>query len=189
MRTSLLHGKEMVALASEYSSGPLSMIAVLKNTLEYKDGDDANDYLCGVEFLSRPCGTFNYPFDLALIAHKSCDSDQIYGLVPLKSELVMRDEGPDFYFPLREWTHDDVWDYIELFSVPYQEDRYNRMARTEWEDKTFNSDWVPACIRCIDKRTPGAKVYCPKMKRELVNVSGAAAEFGFAPDYFGEQNK
>jgi len=187
IRVSLRHGKEMVALVSEYASGPLSTIALLKNTIEYKDGEDHRDYLCAVNFLMRPCGTFNYPWDAALVAHKDVDEDQIYGLIPLHSPLVMRDEGPDFLFPLKEWTHDDIWDYTEKFAVPFQADRYDIANRCEWPEKTYNSDWYPTCIRCVDKRTPGAKVFCPKMNRELTNVSGAAAEFGWVPDYFGEK--
>jgi hypothetical protein len=187
IRVSLKHSPKMVALVSEYSIGPITTIAVLKNTIEYQDEDNPNKYLCGVNFLSRPCSTFNYPWDLALIAHKDCDKDEIYGPVPLHSSLVMCDDGPDAYFPLREWTHDDIWDYIETFSVPYQEDRYDLEHRKEWDDKTYNSDWYPTCYRCVDKRIPGETVFCPKMQRDLVNVSGAAAEFGNVPTYFGEK--
>jgi hypothetical protein len=189
IRVSLKTGQEMVALVSEYSSGPRSTIAVLKNTSEFQDGDDSADFLCGVKFLMRPCGTFNYPWDVAFVAHKDCDTDQIYGVIPLHSNIVMRDVGPDFIFPLREWTHDDVWDYTLDHGVPVQTDRYNVSERREWEDKSTNSDWYPCCIRCIDKRTPGKTVFCPKMQCELENVSGSAAEFGFVPDYFGEKNE
>src|SRR4029077_4756897 len=115
IRVSLKTHPAMVALVSEYSSGPHSMIALFKNTLEFKDGDDASNYLCAVNFLMRPCGTFNYPWDVALVAHKDVDTDQIYGVMPLHSPVVMRDEGPDFLFPLKEWPHDDVWDYTEQF--------------------------------------------------------------------------
>ena len=88
---------------------------------------------------------------------------------------------------LKEWATSDVWEYSEHYDVPIQTDRYDVTNRTEWSDKTFNSDWYQCCIRCIDKRTPGIKVFCPKMKRELVNVSNAAAEFGYVFDYFGEK--
>jgi hypothetical protein len=177
----------MVALVSEYSTGPFSFAAVLKNTIEYKDGDDPEDYLCAVNFLMRPCGTFNYPWDVVLVAHKDCDTDPIYGPIPLHSQVVMRDEGPDYLFPLKEWSHDDVWDYTEAFGVPYQADRYDLANRKEWDDKTFNSDWYPTCVRCVDKRIHGQEVFCPKMQRQLTNVAGAAAEFGFKFDYFGEK--
>ncbi len=186
-RVSLLHNPVMVALVSEYSTGPTSVAALFKNTIEYKDGDDENDFLCGVNFLMRPCGNYNYPWDVGFVAHKSCDTDQIYGVIPLHSEVVYRDEGPDYVFPLKEWTHQDVWEYTEHYQVPIQADRYDVPNRTELPDKTFNSDWYPTCIRCVDKRTPGATVFCPKMKREIQNVSGVVQEFGWQPDYFGEK--
>lgn len=178
-KVSLLHSPQMVALVSEYQTGEHASAAVLKNCLEFKDGDDPDKFMCGVNFLTRPCSVFVFPWDIAMVAHKDCDEDQIFGLVPLKSHLVYRDQGPDYLFPLKEWTHDDIWDYIEEFNVPYQTDRYDIKNRCEWPDKTFNSDWYPACIRCIDKRLGGQKVYCPKMKRDIENVSGAAPEYGW----------
>jgi hypothetical protein len=187
LRVSLKHSPVMVALVSEYSTGPASTASVLKNTLEYQVGDDEREFLCGVKFLMRPCASFAFPWDVAFVAHKDCDSDPIYGLIPLHSNIVYRDEGPDYVFPLKEWTHDDVWDYTELHQVPIQADRYDVANRREFPDKTFNSDWYPVCLRCVDKRTPGATVFCPKMKRNIVNVSGAAAEFGHVFDYFGEK--
>jgi hypothetical protein len=187
LRVSLRHHPAMVALVSEYSTGPASTAAVLKNSIEYQDGDDEKEFLCGVNFLMRPCATFAFPWTVAFVAHKDCDEDQIFGEIPLHSNIVYRDEGPDYVFPLKEWTHDDVWDYTEHHQVPVQADRYDVPNRTEFPDKTFNSDWYPVCIRCVDKRTPGATVFCPKMQRDIVNVSGAAQEFGWVPDYFGEK--
>jgi hypothetical protein len=187
LRVSLKHHPDMVALVSEYWTGPASVASVLKNTIEFKNGDDEANFLCGVSFLMRPVGTFKFPWNAAFVGHKDCDEDQIFGAIPLHSKIVYRDEGPDFIFPLKEWSHADIWDYTEHFDVPIQADRYDVANRREWPDKTFNSDWYPVCIRCVDKRTPGATVYCPKMKRNLVNVSGAAAEFGWVPDYFGEK--
>jgi len=188
-KTSLMHGKEIVALVSEYQTGANSNLAVLKNALEFKDGDDPDKFLCGLNFLMRPVCVYVYPWDAALVAHKDCDEDQIFGLVPLHSRVVYRDEGPDFVFPLKEWTHDDIWDYTERFDVPYQTDRYDLVTRRELPDKTPNSDWYEVCIRCVDKRIHGQKVFCPKMKTELVNVSGAAPEYGLVPDYFGTVKK
>jgi hypothetical protein len=188
-KVSLLHSPAMVALVSEYQSGLFSSIAVLKNTIEYQDGENPLAYLCGVDFLCRPCGSFIYPWDACLIAHKDCDTDPIYGIIPLHSRIVMRDEGPDCVFPLKEWTHDEVWDYTEKFGVPFQEDRYDIKNRTEWPDKTFNSDWYPVCVRCVDKRKAGETVFCPKLNREIKNVSDKAPEFG-SPllDYFGARS-
>jgi phosphoadenosine phosphosulfate reductase family protein len=183
-KTSLLHGKEIVALVSEYQTGRMSTVAVLKNALEFQDDNNPDDFLCGVLFLMRPCAVFNYPWDAALVAHKDVDEDQIYGVVPLASPIVYRDEGPDFIFPLKDWTHDDVWDYTIANKVPFQSDRYDLEHRTEWPDKTYNSDWYPVCIRCIDKRKAGEQVFCPKHNVWLENVSSEAPEFGYQPDYF-----
>jgi hypothetical protein len=188
-KTSLKHSERMVALVSEYQTGPNSNLAVLKNALEFRDGDDPDKFLCGLNFLMRPGAAFVYPWDVALIGHKDVDEDQIFGLVPLHSRIVYRDEGPDFIFPLKEWTHDDVWDYTERFNVPCQTDRYDLATRGEFADKTPNSDWYECCIRCVDKRLDGQKVFCPKMKVELKNVSGAAPEFSRVPDYFGTVKK
>ena len=187
LRVSLKTSPEMVALVNEYSTGPHSIEAMLKNTIEYDEKETVGEFLCGVSFLSRPCGTFNYPFDLAIIGHKDVDTDQIYGPIPLHSELVMRDSGPDFYFPLKGWTHDDVWDYIEVFDIPVQRNRYDVSRRQEWDDKTFNSDWYPCCLRCVDKRKEGQRVFCPKAQLELINMSGLVPEWDWEPDYFGEK--
>ena len=83
------------------------------------------------------------------------------------SRVLYRDVGPDCLFPLKTWTHDDVWDYLSFFKIEVQPDRYNQEARVEWEDKTTNPDWYEACIRCVDKRRAGTKVYCPKLKTEI----------------------
>jgi hypothetical protein len=182
VRTTLKHSPHMVALVSEYLIGKITTLAVLKNTIEYKDGDKR--FLCGVDFLTRPCGAFVYPWDLGLIAHKDADQDNVYGPVPLHSNLVMRDDGPDSYFPFKEWSHDDIWDYTEAFGVPYDEDRYDIKNRTEWPDKTLNSDWYETCVRCVDKRRMGQIVFCPKVQNPIKNVSEAAPEFGKLPDYF-----
>jgi len=181
-KVSLMHSPQMVALVSEYQTGPEATVAVLKNSLEFKNGDNPDNFLCGLNFLMRPCAMFVYPWNLALVAHKDCDEDQIFGLIPLKSKLVYLDQGPDYIFPLKEWTHDDVWDYTERFDVPFQADRYDIVNRREWPDKTPNSDWYETCIRCIDKRLAGQKVFCPKMKCELENVSSAAPEYGMTAD-------
>jgi len=184
LRVSLKTSDQMVALVSEYSTGPHSVEAVLKNTIEYEDGQE-EPYLCGVNFLTRPCGSFSYPWDLVIVGHKNCDTDPIFGPIPLHSEHVMRDEGPDFYFPLREWTDNDIWDYIEENNVPVQLDRYDVKNRREWEDKTYNSDWYPVCVRCVDKRREGETVYCPRFDRPIKNISSMIPEWGWVPDYFG----
>ena len=183
-KVSLCTGKDMVALVSEYQSSAHSTIFVLKNTIEYQEGEDEDKFLCGVNFLIRPCSVFVFPWDLGFVAHKNVDEDVIFGPIPLHSNLLYRDQGPDYAFPLRDWTHDDVWDYTEKFNVPFQSDRYDIAHRCEWSDKEFNSDWYPVCIRCVDKRHEGETVFCPKLKIELKNSGKAVPEYGWQSDYF-----
>jgi len=177
LKVSMAYGNGLAAFNNEYQCSSLpNFIQVPKNIIEFEDDQDPDDYLCGVRFFTRPVGSFAFPWDVALIGHKSCDEDQICGPIPLESKLLYRDIGPDFLYPLRDWSHDDIWDYIEDFGVPYQKDRYDLKNRREWSDKTFNSDYWHACTRCVDKRRAGQVVYCPKMEKEIFNMSHLVGE-------------
>jgi 3'-phosphoadenosine 5'-phosphosulfate sulfotransferase (PAPS reductase)/FAD synthetase len=183
IRTSMLYGRNIPAFVNEYLMSDNMTMALPKNILEYEDGDE--EWLCGLNFFTRPLGTFAYPWDLVCIGHKSCDEDQIYGKVPLKTRLVTRERGPAYAFPLKDWTDDDVWDYSQEHDVPVQQSRYDQAHRTEWESKYFNSDYWHACIRCVDKRRKGQTVFCPKFGKPLVNISDSVPEFNWEPDYMG----
>ena len=185
MRTSMLYGKGIAAFCDEFMTSQVTTVAVPKNIIEFQDGDDPDKFLCGVGFFTRPVGTFVYPWDVALVGHKDTDSDQIYGDVPLRTRVLYRDAGPDYLYPLKEWTDADVWDYIELYRIPVQPDRYDRIARKELPDKTANSDYFEACIRCVDARRAGQKVFCPKLKTEIQNVSEQIRKFEQKFEYFG----
>lgn len=185
IRTTMLYGKDIPAFVNEYLLSENVTLALPKNIIEYQEGDE--EWLCGVDFLSRPLGTIAYPWDLVLIGHKSCDEDQIYGKVPLKSNLVIRNAGPAYAFPLKDWTHGEVWDYTQEHDVPVQQSRYDQTSRLEWGTKYWNSDYYRACIRCIDARRKGETVFCPKFERPLINISDSVKQFDWEPDYFGEK--
>jgi hypothetical protein len=182
---SMLYGRGIPAFVNEYQTSAVTTVAVPKNIVEYEDGTNEQDYLCGANFFTRPVSTFTFPWDAAFVAHKDCDEDQIYGPVPLATKILYRDSGPDYLYPLKEWSHEDVWDFIEQFNVPMQTDRYDLKNRSEWEDKNSNSDYWPACIRCVDKRLAGETVFCPKLQQNIKNVSQHVREFDWIPDYFG----
>jgi 3'-phosphoadenosine 5'-phosphosulfate sulfotransferase (PAPS reductase)/FAD synthetase len=185
IRTTMLYGKGIPAFVNEYLlSGNMTM-ALPKNIVEYEDVD--REWLCGLNFFTRPLGTIVFPWDLVLIGHKSCDEDQIYGKVPLKARLVVRDSGPAYAFPLMHWTHGDVWDYTEENDIPVQASRYDQSHRTEWKTKYFSSDYFHACIRCVDARRKGTEVSCPKLGHSLVNISDRILQFNWRPDYFEEE--
>lgn len=180
----LWEGKEIMAFTNHYQIGrtPQSYLQLPKNILPPVPG---RGFLCGLrDVLARPTGTFNYPWDLVFIGHKSSDSDQIAGKVPLHVDVKQNyGAAPDAAFPLRSWTDSDVWDYTQEFAIPQQEDRYQ--DRTELPDKTNNSDYAHVCIACCDRRTPDAVVRCPVSNLEVSNVSRMVPYAEPKFDYFG----
>ena len=77
-------------------------------------------------------------------------------------------------FPLRDWTHEDVWEYIESNNVPYDSDRYEKTDGKWGEklDKRHNMDYVHACTNCIDCRSTAPKfTHCPKLDMIVENIS------------------
>jgi hypothetical protein len=143
------------------------------------------NFECGLKMLARPKGALiQFPWNLILIGHKSCDVDQFDGHVPLKSDLVELDEMPAAAFPLRDWSDEELWEFIESRRIPVQYGtRY--IERKEIESKTFNNDYVEACVRCVDPREP-EKVFCPLVNHEIDNVSESITKFHGKPSYIGE---
>ncbi|PWT94146.1 MAG: hypothetical protein C5B54_00490 [Acidobacteria bacterium] len=141
------------------------------------------NWQCGLKMVSRPKGTLLYQWNLTLIGHKSCDVDQFDGHMPLKSDLVEMDGFPALGFPLKDWSDDELWEFIEERHVPVQH-RTRYVDRKEIEDKTLNNDYVEACTACIDPRNP-EKVFCPLVNREIDNVSASVQKFEGRAVYIG----
>jgi len=185
----LWEGKEIMAFTNHYQIGSdrRAVLQMPKNILPPVAG---KKYLCGLkQVLGRPTGTFNYPWDLAIIGHKSSDSDQIAGDVKLHCDIKQNAGiGPDLLFPLREWTDDDIWDYTARFSVPQQLTRYDVANRKELPDKTANSDYARVCIACCDRRETRIAVPCPKLGGlEVTNVAALVPYDAPKFNYYGEQ--
>jgi hypothetical protein len=185
----LWEGKEIMAFTNHYQIGPTpsSYLQMPKNILPPEPN---RKFLCGIkDVLNRPTGTFNYPFDLVLIGHKSSDKDQIAGAVPLHVD-VKNNQGmaPDAAFPLRYWTDEDVWDYTSKHGVPQQEDRYDVANRCEKTDKWTNSDYANVCIACCDKRSQAKSVMCPKLGYEVSCVADKVPYSEPQFDYYGDDN-
>jgi len=142
---------------------------------------------CGLKMLARPKGGIFWQWNLCLIGHKDCDVDQFDGPVPLKSDLVEMEGMPALGFPLKEWSDEELWDFIEQRRVPVQYGtRY--IERKEIDCKDFSNDWIEACTACIDPRNPD-KVFCPLVEREIDNVSGGVVKFQGKPSYVGERDE
>lgn len=144
------------------------------------------DYICALnDWLGRPKspGTL-HRWKTIFHGHKSADVDQFEGPVPLNRGAVTIG-GIRLVFPLRDWTDADVWDYIEANHIPYQKSRYAN--RAELSDTWANPDYIHACTACIDPREKSNAVFCPKLKRQVPNVSAKVLQLNDKTDYIGEQ--
>jgi len=86
-------------------------------------------------------------------------------------------------FPLRHWTDEDIWEYIETNHVPFQGTRYK--DRKEVPDTWYNPDWTHACTACIDPREEHEEVFCPKLKRNVPNQGKSVVQLRKIPEYVG----
>lgn len=134
-------------------------------------------WACALDILRRPKQEelTMEPLDGLWIGHKRCDSDPILGGdAGTRVEARLLSTGLHMLFPLRDWSHDDIWAYIEARDVPYDEERYERVdgAWRERPHKRHNADYVHACTRCIDRREEAPKfVDCPKLGMVIENVA------------------
>jgi 3'-phosphoadenosine 5'-phosphosulfate sulfotransferase (PAPS reductase)/FAD synthetase len=115
--------------------------------------------------------------------------DLYEGPVPLKYDQThSADAGVNLVFPLRHWSDNDVWDYIEAERVPYDKSRYQ--DRAELPDKWLNPDYVHACTACIDPREKARTVPCPKLGGALVrNLGPTVLRLESLPDYIEKEEE
>jgi 3'-phosphoadenosine 5'-phosphosulfate sulfotransferase (PAPS reductase)/FAD synthetase len=137
-------------------------------------------YMCGLHWLLRPGSVATFPWKVAFVGHKSSDVDPFEGRVPLRGDSA--DVGNvHMVFPLRDWTDDDLWDYIELAKVPFDTRRYKN--RQEVPDRWHNPDYFHTCTACIDPRETAEEVMCPKLKRPVPNSGPGVTRLETLPDY------
>jgi hypothetical protein len=139
---------------------------------------EGHPFVCSLDILNRPKQPpISAEWEFVWVGHKGCDSDPILG-GDVGTRVGIRVNTPQAtaFYPLKDWTHDDVWSYIEEFNVPYDVDRYEKAeVDGKWRervDRTRNCDYVHACTNCVDSR-PGAPkfVHCPKFMTTIENVS------------------
>lgn len=120
----------------------------------------------------KPKGRFAYPWDCVVVGHKSCDVDPFHGAVPLSADIGLNVGTSTPIFPIRDWSHQDVWDYIEGHNLPIHHDRYEKQLDGSWcekQDKQFNPDYFPACTACMVR--DGGTVLCKRFGRSVSNIS------------------
>jgi hypothetical protein len=119
-------------------------------------------FVCGLMDLMRtPRGGIWYPWDTAMLGHKSSDVDPLYGPVPLADYTSQVSENLTAVFPVRDFTDQDIWEYTQRFDVPYNRQRYDAAnGYREFTNYRFNNDYYAACTKCMK---PGPEIVdCPK---------------------------
>lgn len=157
-----------VEIVNYYTIGQATC-ALPTGVIHPKEGER---FICGLkDLLLKPRGTFAYPWDMVIHGHKSSDVDPFHGAVPLAADIGINLGSASPVFPIRNWTDDDVWEYIERHDLPIHHDRYEKVMGKWMEspDKTLNPDYLPACTACM--RRGGGPVRCPKFNCEVANVS------------------
>lgn len=143
------------------------------------------EFVCGLQWLLRPkIAGLQWRWRNVLIGHKSSDVDPYEGAVPLACDNVEIAKA-NLVFPLRHWSDDDVWNYIEANHVPYDRARYAN--RAEIADKWQNPDYLHACTACIDPREEAVTVYCPKTGQMVENVGSKSLRLEQRPHYWGRK--
>jgi hypothetical protein len=168
---------ERIELVARYPFGgggmdlPINTVEPLKK----------RDFVCGLEWLNRPkSATFKWPWQTVFIGHKDSDIDPYEGPVPLEHDAADAG-GVNLVFPLRRWTDDDIWQYIEENHVPFDKRRY--AGRLENPDHWLNADYLHACCKCVDPRETAQEVMCPKLNRMVPVVGHKVLRLDKLPSY------
>lgn len=151
---------------------------------------EGEKFMCGMDdFLKRPTGTFNWPWESVWIGTKNSDTDLIKGHVPLAQDVRHAEGSPVSLYPMRNWTDRDIYQYLEDNGVKADPTRYikTKSGWTNNPDKSLNADFYPTCLNCVDRHQPN-HVHCPKLKATVTNISHLAPyedivipDLGFKP--------
>jgi hypothetical protein len=154
----------------KYQQWGKACMVIAQGTERPKKGER---FLCALDdYLKRPVGFFSWPWDAAYIGTKSSDVDTIKGPIPLAMDIRYAEGSPVSLYPLRDWTDEDVFSYMEENGITPDSNRYVKRGG-KWignPDKSMNSDYYPVCVNCIDRRGP-KYVYCPKLNGTITNIS------------------
>jgi hypothetical protein len=151
---------------------------------------DGEKFLCGVtDFLQRPTGTFNWPWGAVYIGTKFEDTDLIKGSIPLAQDIRIVDGSPVSLYPMRDWTDEEIFWYLEDNGIEPDPTRYIK-ENQNWKnnpDKSLNADFYPTCFNCVNRHL-GNHVHCPKLNATITNISDMAPyedividDLGFRP--------
>lgn len=169
----LCEGNGRIDVINYYQTGPHSNPQLLALARGMEEPEVDKPWLCGLDtFVTRPTGSFDFPWDVCFHGHKSSDEDPTSGQIPLNLDLVLRPGAASASYPLRLWDDEDVFEYIEAYSVPFDETRYVKLGN-KWvirKDKRKNPDYYHTCFECMKRGNPD-QVHCPKLGLTISNIS------------------
>jgi hypothetical protein len=145
-------------------------------------------WLCALaDLYQKPlAGPMAGPWDMAFIGHKACDTDPVLGGdVGTRIDVRVNPESRmELAFPLRDWTHADIWSYSLANQVPQNMDRYqidaDGMGHENLEDVKANPDYFRACTACMDSRA-SAPAFVPCPRRAGAMIENVSASLRWAP--------
>lgn len=113
-----------------------------------------DDKQCSLDLSKQRLEFFRFPFDVALVGWKNCDSHWLTGPNPFP------DNGSEFagdgkvYAPLRYLTDAQVESISEALNIP------RNLSRYVLEDAAYDPDSTLCCTKCFEGEK---RVYCPKI--------------------------
>lgn len=151
--------------------------------------DPGPDCLCGLrDILGTPTASSPFRWDALISGQRSADINRRYGKMPLAAQLLNHGgHAADVVFALRDWSDQEIWDYTEANDLPINTDRYEKTPQgwQEREDKTHSNDWLPACMRCLDRSGPEI-VHCPRTNMEMTSVAAIAPYVDYQLPYLAQ---
>jgi phosphoadenosine phosphosulfate reductase len=150
-----------------YSMGVNSHLLLYGGTCGY---DKDKPYLCAINnWLNRPTiDGFKFNWDCVFFGQKEADPTYITNKVKLKEIYPMNNHCIGV-LPIKNWTDEDIWEYIKENNVPYDKDRYDN------KNDIINPDKFPTCFDCLDYRN-GKEILCPKINKLIPNISKSKEE-------------
>jgi hypothetical protein len=184
--TAMANNGKKCEVIRQYQLGNQRINISSGNLYEPKEG---GKFLCGRDdLLFKPLGGMNMVWDLLFCGHKSSDTDPIGGNLTLNVDIHQASGMPSIAYPLRDWTDDDIWNYVKAFNIPYDQKRYDLSTGKDHEDKRFNPDWYAACTRCID-RSGSEFVVCPKTNMQITNMGKQLQHVEMSQPYYGDKKE
>jgi 3'-phosphoadenosine 5'-phosphosulfate sulfotransferase (PAPS reductase)/FAD synthetase len=171
-KCSVYYRNEVFDTPRHYQLGASDMVIC---TMLYEPEKFINgEYLCALkDIYLQPKGTMEYMWDVALQGFRYDERKPHKNMVPhrIRWHVKHNIDSVDIVQPIREWTSQDVYQYLVDNNIPinwrvYEEKDGELILK---EDKTYDPDRKPACYRCMLPDVP-LSIMCPKKKCLVNNV-------------------